>query len=165
MTPQSVTVEARLAALGLTLPPPPKPLASYVPAVQAGDLLFLSGVLPLADGVIPLPGAVGRELTVEEGATAARQALLNGLAVIAASAGSLERVARVVRLNGYVASAPGFYQQPAVLNGASDLLVELFGERGRHTRTAIGVAALPLNAPVELDLIVQLGPPGSRPRR
>ena len=155
------TAAARLSALGLTLPTPPAPLAAYVPAVQTGDLLFVSGLLPLRDGVMMHPGALGGGVSVEEGAAAARQAMLNGLAVIERAAGSLERVRRIVRLNGFVASTPGFTTQPAVVNGASELLAAVFGEAGRHSRVAVGVAALPLNAPIELDLVVQL----LRPRR
>jgi len=166
-----VDPEERLAGLGLALPPPPKPVASYLPAVQSGSLLFISGLLPFQHGAVLHPGRLGDTVTVEQGAAAARQAVLNGLAVIAAAAGSLRRVARVVRMNGYVASAGDFYQQPAVVNGASDLLAAVFGEMGRHSRVAVGVAALPLNAPVELDLIVELDqrallgsrPGGSRP--
>jgi enamine deaminase RidA (YjgF/YER057c/UK114 family) len=159
-------VSARLAALGLVLPAPPAPLAAYVPAVRTGDLLFVSGMLPLRDGAVLHPGALGREVSVEQGAAAARQAALNGLAVVAQAAGSLERIDRIVRLNGFVASAPAFTQQPQVLNGASELLASLLGEAGRHSRIAVGVAVLPLNAPVELDLVVQLRPARrSRPRR
>jgi enamine deaminase RidA (YjgF/YER057c/UK114 family) len=158
-------ITVRLAALGLELPVPPAPLAAYVPAVQAGDLLFVSGMLPMRDGTMLHPGTLGRGVTVEQGVAAARQAALNGLAVVAQAAGSLDRVARIVRLNGFVASAPTFYQQPAVLNGASELLAALFGDEGRHSRIAVGVMVLPLNASVELDLIVQLRAGRSRPRR
>ena len=154
----SMPVREKLALLGLTIPPAPKPLASYVPAVQAGEVLYLSGMLPFEHGVVLHPGLLGREVSAEQGAAAARLALLNGLAVIESTVGSLERIVQIVRLNGYVASAPGFDQQPAVLNGASNLLVELFGDRGRHSRVAIGVAALPLQASVELDLVVQVTP-------
>ena len=156
--------ERRLAELGLVLPAPPQPVASYLPAVQSGSLLFVSGLLPFQNGVILHPGRLGEEVTVEEGAAAARQAVLNGLAVVAATAGSLRRVARVVRVNGYVASVPTFHQQPAVMNGASDLLAALFGESGRHSRVAVGVIGLPLNASVELDLIVEIHPAPSRKR-
>jgi enamine deaminase RidA (YjgF/YER057c/UK114 family) len=163
--------EQRLAELGLTLPTPPKPVASYLPAVESGSLLFVSGMLPFAQDAVLYPGRLGEGVTVEQGAAAARQAVLNGLAVVAEAAGSLNRVARVVRINGYVASTPDFYQQPAVMNGASDLLAAVFGLSGRHSRAAVGVAALPLNAPVELDLIIELHPAplrkrsGLRPRR
>jgi enamine deaminase RidA (YjgF/YER057c/UK114 family) len=157
-------ITVRLAALGLELPVPPAPLAAYMPAVQAGDLLFVSGMLPMRDGTMLHPGTLGRGVTVEQGVAAARQAALNGLAVVAQAAGSLDRVARIVRLNGFVASSPTFYQQPAVLNGASELLAALFGDEGRHSRIAVGVTVLPLNAPVELDLIVEIHPNPSRKR-
>jgi enamine deaminase RidA (YjgF/YER057c/UK114 family) len=156
--------EQRLAELGLTLPLPPQPVASYLPAVQSGRLLFVSGMLPFQQGAVLFPGRLGEGVTEEEGAAAARQAVLNGLAVVAAAAGSLDRVAQVLRVNGYVASTPAFHQQPAVMNGASDLLTAVFGLRGRHSRVAVGVAALPLNAPVELDMIVEIQPPPARTR-
>ncbi|HUJ79923.1 MAG TPA: RidA family protein [Nitrospiria bacterium] len=154
----------RLAELGLTLPAPPQPVASYLPAVETGRLLFVSGMLPLQQGTMLHPGRLGDGVTVEEGVLAARQAALNGLAVVAAVAGTLDRVVKVVRVNGYVASAASFTQQPAVMNGASDLLVSVFGPGGRHSRVAVGVAVLPLNAPVELDLVVELHPSRARPR-
>ncbi len=149
-------VENKLTQLGITLPSPPKPVATYVPAVQAGDLLFVSGVLPFRDGKLALEGKLGREVTVEQGYEAARIALLNALAIVRSQLGALERVKQVVRLVGHVASAEGFVQQPAVINGASDLLVNLFGDAGRHARVAVGAAQLPLNAPVELELILQV---------
>jgi enamine deaminase RidA (YjgF/YER057c/UK114 family) len=148
--------ETQLAALGLILPAPPKPVATYVPCVQAGDLLFLSGMLPFHDGTLIMEGKLGRELTVDQGYQAAQTALLNALAVIRQHLGTLERIRQVVRLVGFVASADGFIQQPTVMNGASDLLVKVFGAPGRHARAAVGVAELPLNAPVEIELIVQV---------
>jgi len=160
----AVDPERRLAELGLVLPAAPKPVASYLPAVQSGMWLFVSGMLPFHNGVVLHQGRLGDAVTVEQGAAAARQAVLNGLAVVADAAGSLRRVGRVVRMTGYVASTPDFHQQPAVMNGASDLLAALFGERGRHSRVAVGVAVLPLNASVELDLIVELTPGPSRRR-
>ena len=151
-----MSIEARLKELGITLPAAPKPVANYVPAVRAGELLFTSGVLPMKEGRLAFEGKLGKELTVEQGLEAARLALLNALAVMNQELGGLERVVRIIRLTGHVASAPGFVQQPAVLNGASDLLVAIFGEAGRHTRAALGAAELPLNSPVELELIVQV---------
>ncbi|MFZ5861635.1 MAG: RidA family protein [Nitrospirota bacterium] len=148
--------EQRLTALGLALPPPPKPVASYVPAVRSGDVLFLSGILPMKDGKPAWTGKIGRELTVEQGAEAARLACLNALAVVKAELGSLDAVARIVRLSGHVASAEGFTQQPAVVNGASDLLVAIFGDAGRHARLALGAYELPLGAAIELELIVHV---------
>lgn len=151
-----MSFEARLIELRITLPAPPKPVATYIPAVQAGELLFLSGVIPFRDGKLALEGKLGKELSVEQGYEAARVALLNALAIIREELGTLDRVSKIVRLVGHVASADGFTQQPAVINGASDLLVALFGEAGRHARVAVGAAELPLNAPVELELIVQV---------
>lgn len=148
--------EGMLKELGLELPSPPKPVATYVPAVLAGDLLFVSGVLPVRDGRLEQEGKLGRELTVEQGYESARLAVLNALAIVRQELGTLDRVRRVVRLVGHVASAEGFVQQPAVVNGASDLLVKLFGDAGRHARVAVGAAQLPLNAPVELELILQV---------
>jgi enamine deaminase RidA (YjgF/YER057c/UK114 family) len=151
-----MSFDAQLARLGIELPPPPKPVASYVPAVLVGDLLFLSGILPFRDGHVAVTGKVGQEVTVERGAEAARLALLNALAVVKQELGSLDRVRRIVRVVGHVASAAGFVQQPAVINGASDLLVQLFGEAGRHARVALGAAELPLHAAIELELLVQV---------
>lgn len=151
-----MSFEARLTELGIALPAPPKPVAAYVPAVRVGDLLFLSGMLPFRDGVLVLEGKLGKELTVEQGYEMARVALLNTLSVIRHAVGTLDRVRQAVRMVGYVASAEGFVQQPAVINGASDLLVAVFGDAGRHARVAVGTAELPLNAPVEIELIVQL---------
>ena len=150
------TYEARVQELGLSLPLAPKPVANYIPAVVAGELLFLSGVLPFRDGHVLTPGKLGREVTIEQGAAAARQALLNALAIVRTELGTLDRVRRIIKLTGHVASAPEFVQQPAVINGASDLLVQVFGDAGRHARVAVGAAELPLNAAVELELILQV---------
>jgi enamine deaminase RidA (YjgF/YER057c/UK114 family) len=148
--------ESRLAELQIELPLPPQPLATYVPAVRAGDILFLSGVLPMRDGQLAFFGKLGRELTVEQGMEAARLALLNALAIVKQELGTLDRIARVVKVVGHVASAEGFVQQPQVLNGASDLLVEIFGEAGRHARVAVGAAELPRGAPVEIEVILSV---------
>jgi enamine deaminase RidA (YjgF/YER057c/UK114 family) len=153
-----VSIDTTLKSLGIELPTPPKPVASYVPAVLAGDLLYLSGMLPFRDGQVVFTGKLGQEVTVERGAEAARLALLNALAVIMHELGSLDRVQRIVRVVGHVASAEGFAQQPAVINGASDLLVQIFGESGRHARVALGAAELPLHAAIELELLVQVRP-------
>jgi enamine deaminase RidA (YjgF/YER057c/UK114 family) len=149
-------IEEKLKELGITLPAPPKPVGSYVPVVRTGNLLFLSGMIPFLDGKLAWEGKLGRELTVEQGKQAARLALINALAIIQHALGSLDHVKRIVRLGGHVASVPGFNQQPLVLNGASDLLVEIFGEKGRHARLALGAVELPLNAPIELELIVEV---------
>ena len=151
-----MSFEARLAELKITLPPAPKPVATYVPAVRAGDLLFLSGTGPFKDGVIAFAGKLGKDLTVEQGYEAARLTLLNALAMVRQELGTLDRVTRIVRLTGHVASAEGFTQQPAVINGASDLLVQIFGDAGRHARLALGAAELPLNMAIELELILQV---------
>lgn len=149
-----MNVEEKLASLGLVLPPAPAPVAAYVPAVRAGTLLFTSGQLPFRGGELAWRGKVGANLTWEQGYEAARACLLNCLSVIKAEIGDLERVERVVRVAGFVNSAPGFHDQPKVINGASELLLEIFGPRGRHSRVAVGAAELPLNAAVELEMIV-----------
>lgn len=151
-----MTIDQRLLQLGIELPPAPKPVASYIPAVQAQGLLFVSGVLPFREGKLCWKGKLGRDLTTHDGEDAARTALLNGLAIIQAELGSLDHVKQVVRMVGHVASAEGFHDQPVVMNGASDLLVEIFGSAGRHARLAVGAAELPLGAPVELELIIEI---------
>lgn len=151
-----MSFEQRLKELKLELPAPPKPLANYVPVVRVGDLLFLSGVLPSRDGQLIMTGKLGQRLTVEQGAEAARAAVLNGLSIIRSATGSLNGVKQIVKMVGYVACDLGFTDQPQVLNGASDLLVSLFGDAGRHARVAVGAAELPRNAPVEIELIVQI---------
>ncbi len=151
-----MSYENKLRDLGLTLPAPPKPVANYVPVVKTGDLLFLSGVLPSRDGQLVMTGKLGENLNVEQGMEAARVAVLNGLSIIRSVAGSLDHVKQIVKMVGYIASAPGFTDQPQVLNGASDLLVSLFGDAGRHARVAVGAAELPREAPVEIELIVQV---------
>jgi enamine deaminase RidA (YjgF/YER057c/UK114 family) len=144
---------------GLRLPVPPKPLASYVPAVRAGSLLFVSGQLPLQDGQLTAAGPVPSQCPPEKAVGAARQCLLNALAVVGEQAGGdWSRVVRIVRLGVFVQSDAGFSGQPAVANGASDLLVELFGDAGRHARAAVGVNALPLQASVELELVAEMLP-------
>lgn len=153
----------RLAALGLELPAAPAPLAAYVPAVRTGDLVFTSGQLPLVAGALEVTGVVGPGGVAPEAAAGlARTAALNALAVLAGELGgpgdpeALERVVRVVKLVGYVASAPTFTGQPAVVDGASRLLADVLGDAGRHARSAVGVAALPLGAPVEVELVAQV---------
>jgi enamine deaminase RidA (YjgF/YER057c/UK114 family) len=151
-----MSYESKLKALGLQLPLPPQPVATYIPAVRVGDLLFLSGVLPMRDGQLAFSGKLGRDLTAEEGMEAAKLSLLNALAIAKQELGSLDRISRVVKVVGYVASAEGFVQQPQVLNGASDLLVAVFGEAGRHARVAVGAAELPRCAPVEIEMILSI---------
>jgi enamine deaminase RidA (YjgF/YER057c/UK114 family) len=146
----------RLKELGYELPSLPNPAGSYVPATSTGSLLFTAGQLPLKEGQLRYTGKVDKDVSVEEAKEAARLCALNALAAVEAEAGSLENVRRVVKVTGYVASAAGFNRQPEVINGASDFLGEVFGERGAHARSAVGVAELPLNAPVEVELIVEL---------
>ena len=146
--------EDTLKSLGLELPEAPKPVATYVPAVRAGNLLFLSGVLPMRNGQLAYKGKLGRELSVPEGVEAAKVAILNALAIAKQEIGSLDRITRVVKVVGHVASAEGFTDQPQVLNGASDLLVAIFGEAGRHARVATGAAELPRSAAVEIEVIL-----------
>jgi enamine deaminase RidA (YjgF/YER057c/UK114 family) len=146
----------RLAALGLTLPPVTTPVAAYVPAVRTGAYIYVSGQVPVADGKLVATGKVGAEVSAGDAAGMARTCALNALAAAAAVAGGLEGIRRIVKVTGFVASAPGFTGQPQVINGASELLIEVFGEDGRHARSAIGVAELPLNAPVEVELIAEV---------
>jgi enamine deaminase RidA (YjgF/YER057c/UK114 family) len=147
----------RLADLGLSLPTVPAPLAAYVPAVRFEDLVYTAGQLPLVNGTLQAVGKVGAEVSVEDAAECARIAALNGLAAVADLTGDLDVIRRVVKVVVYVASASGFTDQPLVANGASGLLKEIFGEAGRHARSAVGVAALPLDAPVEVELVVAVG--------
>lgn len=150
-------IEKRIAELGISLPDSPQPIANYVPTVRTGNLLFVAGLGPAAraDGSVP-NGKVGRDLTQEEGYEAARLVGINLLARLKSSLGDLDRVVRVVKLLSMVNSAPEFTQQPAVANGCSDLLVEVFGERGRHARSAVGMASLPNDIPVEIEMIVEV---------
>lgn len=148
------TPSERLAELGLSLPAVTKPLASYVPAVAAAGLIYTAGQLPMVDGSLAAVGKVGAEVTPEEATELARTCALNALAAAAEVAGGVDAIARVVRVVGFVASAPTFIGQPAVINGASDLLGSIFGDAGRHARSAVGVAVLPLDAPVEVELVV-----------
>ncbi len=156
----SQRVEDRLRDLGYELPAVPCPAGSYVPtAFVTGALLFTAGQLPFKDGRLPYTGNVGEDVSVEEAKEAARLCVLNALSAVEAEAGSLEKVRRVAKVTGYVASATGFNDQPEVMNGASDLLGVLFGEKGLHVRTAVGVTELPLGASVEVELIVELADP------
>ncbi len=149
-----MSFEDKLKELGHTLPQAPKPVATYIPAVRAGELLFLSGVLPMKEGILAFTGKLGRELSVPQGVEASKTALLNALAIAKQELGTLDRIVRVVKVVGHVASAEGFTEQPQVLNGASDLLVAIFGEAGRHARVAVGAAELPRGASVEIELIL-----------
>jgi len=151
-----MSFETRLRELGLTIPEPSRPAGHFIPAVRVGTLIFVSGQIPLVAGQLLMHGKLGRDLSLEQGQEAARLALLNTLAAVRSLTGTLDAVTRIVKLNGWVASAEGFTSQPQVVNAASQLLEEIFGEAGTHARAAIGVAELPLGAPVELELIVEV---------
>jgi enamine deaminase RidA (YjgF/YER057c/UK114 family) len=148
--------EERLAELGLSLPPVATPVAVYVPAVRTGSHVYTSGQLPMVDGSLAAAGKVGAEIDAERAKELARTCALNALAAVKAEIGDLANVRRVVKVVGFVASAPGFTGQPGVVNGASELLGEVFGDRGVHARSAVGVAVLPLDAPVEVELVVEV---------
>lgn len=150
-----MSVADRLQELGLTLPDVVAPLASYVPAVVSGSHVYTSGQVPIVDGVVVATGHVGAEVTTEQAADLARTCALNALAAVDAAIGSLDRVTRIVKVTGFVASAPGFTDQPAVVNGASNVLGEIFGDAGVHARSAVGVAELPRGVPVEVELIAE----------
>ena len=152
--------EKNLARLGLHLPPAPAPLAAYRPWMRTGHLLFVSGQLPMEDGVLTAAGKLGTDLDEKAGRKAAALCALNGLAQVRAAMGSLARVQQCVRIAGFVNSSPGFTGQAAVLNGASELLVEIFGDRGVHARVAVGAAQLPLNAAVEIEFLFEITPDG-----
>lgn len=149
-------VEERLQVLGLRLPETPQPVGNYVPAVRTGNLVYISGQGPRRIPDVPVRGKLGRELTVEQGYAVARAVCLNCLAALKSEIGDLDRVVRIVKLLGMVNSADDFGDQPKVINGASDLLVELFGERGRHARSAVGMAGLPHGIAVEIEMIVEV---------
>lgn len=148
-------IETRIAEMGIALPAAAAPAANYVPFMRSGNLLFTAGQLPLRDGKLVSTGLVGADLDVAAGQDAARQCAINILAQAKAALGSLDSVARIVKITVFVASAPGFTQQHLVANGASDLLAEVFGEAGQHARSAVGVASLPLDAPVEIEAIIE----------
>jgi enamine deaminase RidA (YjgF/YER057c/UK114 family) len=151
-----VNASVRLGQLGISLPQVVAPLASYVPAVRTGNLVYTAGQLPMEAGKLAGTGKVGAKITPEEGKAMARTCALNALAAVDSLVG-IDAVTRVVKVVGFVASAPGFHGQPSVINGASDLLAEVFGDKGAHARSAVGVAELPLDAPVEVELIVEVG--------
>ena len=149
-------IESVIFELSLKLPDPPKPVATYVPAKQAGNLVFTAGQLPMVNGELISKGLLGQDVEIDEANNAARICTLNGLAAIKGVIGDLDRIKQIVRVVGYVASVPTFTQQPAVVNGASELLLEIFGENGKHARSAVGMAVLPLNASVEIELTVEV---------
>ncbi len=150
-------IEERLKQMGINLPETPKPLANYVPAVRSGNLLFLSGHGPYKDGTSKISGKVGKELSVEEGDQAARNVALNCLASVKANIGDLDKVKRVVKVLGMVNCTEDFKDHPKVVNGASDLLVEVFGEAGKHARSAVGMQSLPNGIPIEIEMVLEIG--------
>lgn len=151
-----MSANARLQELGITLPEVAKPAGAYVPAVQSGNLVFTAGQIPLVEGKLIATGKVGKEISVEQAKDIARVCALNALAAIKGVVGDLDRVNKVVKVVGFVASTPDFTQQPQVVNGASELLQQIFGDSGIHARSAVGVAVLPLDAPVEVELVVEI---------
>jgi len=148
--------EEKIKALGIELPEAPKPIGSYVPFVKTGSLAFLSGMLPLVEGKLIRQGRVGEKVSVDEAKQAAKTAAINALAILKSNLGSLNRVRRCVKITGYISSAPAFTGQPDIMNAASDLMVEIFGEAGKHARAAVGVNILPLDSPVEIEFIFEV---------
>lgn len=149
-----MSIENRLSELGINLPVAPAPAGSYVPAVTAGNMVFVAGQLPSISGEVKYLGKVGKDITLEEANEGAKLCIINALAVLKAHLGSLDKIEQIVRVGGFVNSSDGFTMQPKVINGASDFLVEVFGEKGKHARAAVGVNELPLNAAVEVEMTV-----------
>lgn len=149
-------IEEKIKELGYELPEAPKPLAAYVPAVKSGKLIYTAGQVPVVNGEIRFTGKVGKDLNEDEGQNAAKICLLNCLSVVKLKAGSLDNISRIVKVTVFVNSADGFTAQPKVANGASELLVEIFGESGKHARSAVGVSELPMNAAVEIEMIAEI---------
>lgn len=148
-------IEDKLKALNITLPNPPKPAGSYIPVVASGNLIFVSGQIPMQDGKVIFTGKVPTEKSIEDAQKAARLCAINILAQLKTNLGSLDKITRIVRLSGFVNSTPDFTEQPKIINAASDLFFEIFGENGKHSRIAVGVASLPLNSTVEIDAVVE----------
>ena len=149
-------IKEKLDTLGITLPTPPKPAGSYIPVVRTGNLVFVSGQIPIKDGKILYSGKVTKDLSIEDAQKGARLCAINALAQLNSEFGNLENISKIVRVSGFVNSPPEFTEQPKVINGASDLLFEIFEEKGQHTRIAVGVSSLPLNSAVEIDLLVEI---------
>ncbi len=148
-------IEEKLAKMNISLPLPPKPAGSYIPVVRTGNLVFVSGQIPMKDGKVQVTGKVPTKTAIEEAQSAAKICILNALAQIKSEIGSLDKITRIVRVSGFVNSAPEFTEQPKVINAASDLLYEIFGDKGKHSRIAVGVACLPLDSSVEIDVIAE----------
>lgn len=149
-------IDEKLRALGIILPTPPKPAGSYIPVTKTGNLVFVSGQIPIESGKVQYTGQVPKDISVEDAQKAARLCIINALAQLKAEIGILDKVSRIVKVSGFVNSSSEFYEQSKIINAASDLLFEIFGEVGKHARIAIGVASLPLNSTVEIDLIAEI---------
>ena len=149
-------IEEKIVALGITLPNPPKPAGSYIPVVRTGNLVFVSGQIPISDGKVLYSGKVTKDLSIEDAQKAARLCVINALAQLKSEFGNLDKISKIVRVSGFVNSPSEFTEQPKVINGASDLLFEIFEKKGQHARIAIGVSSLPLNSAVEVDMIVEI---------
>ena len=156
MIKSNFVIKEKLDTLGIKLPTPPKPAGSYIPVVRTGNLVFVSGQIPIKDGKILYSGKVTKDLSIEDAQKGARLCAINALAQLNSEFGNLENISKIVRVSGFVNSPPEFTEQPKVINGASDLLFEIFEEKGQHTRIAVGVSSLPLNSAVEIDLIVEI---------
>ncbi len=151
-----VMIDEKLALLNITLPTPPKPAGSYIPVVKTGNLIFVSGQIPMKDGQVQFKGQVPTTISIEDAQKAAKLCTINVLAQLKAELGTLDRISRIVRVSGFVSSSQEFFEQPKIINAASDLLFEIFGDKGKHARVAVGVASLPLNSAVEIDLIAEI---------
>ena len=149
-------IDEKLALLGIALPIPPKPAGSYIPVVRTGNLIFISGQIPMKDGQVQFKGQVPTSISIEEAQKAARLCMINVLAQLKVELGTLDKILKIVKVSGFVNSSPEFYDHPKIINSASDLLFEIFGEKGKHTRIALGVSSLPLNSAVEIDLIAEV---------
>ena len=149
-------IEEKISQLGFTLPAAPKPLASYIPAVKAGNLVFTAGQLPIKDGSLVFKGKLGKDLSEDEGKKAAQLCVLNCLSAIKAVIGDLDNIEQIIKLTVFVSSAVGYRDQPKIANGASDFLAQVFGDNGKHARSAVGVSELPMNSPIEIDMIVKI---------
>lgn len=149
-------IEEKIASMNITLPVPPKPAGSYIPVVRTGNLVFVSGQIPIKDGKVEFQGKVPTDVSIETAQKAAKLCIINVLAQIKAEIGTLDKVSKIVRVSGFVNSASDFFEQPKVINVASDLLFDIFGEKGKHSRIAVGVASLPLNSTVEIDLVAEV---------
>ena len=149
-------IEEKIVSLNILLPVPPKPAGSYIPVTRTGNLVFVSGQIPVRDGKVEFKGKVPTDVSIDTAQQAAKLCIINVLAQLKAEIGNLDKVSKIVRVSGFVNSASDFYEQPKIINAASDLLFEIFGEKGKHSRIAVGVASLPLNSTVEIDMIAEV---------